>query len=71
MDMEGYGWSGPDDYADYGSPVRTPGRRSPWWWWVAYYVVMFGSLWVVYRALAGWPIETQNFILSIFHRIAG
>lgn len=44
---------------------------SPWWWWIAYYVVMLGGLWVVYRALAGWPVETQNFFLSIFHRIAG
>lgn len=40
--------------------------RRPWWHWLALLPVSLLA-WIVYRALAGWPIEGH----SLFHRLAG
>lgn len=49
-------------------PRWEPGRpqaRRPWWWWLA-----FGAapvlLWIVYRAISGWPAGA-----SLLMRLAG
>lgn len=45
-------------------------RRRPWFWWLALGIVaaLFAvEFWLVYRAVAGWPVEG----LTLLTRMAG